>query len=114
MELKQLINELSNALFEEMCQGCSDDRHYSVSLNTNDGIIEVFYYRTNDKWKIEVCVYQDNDKGVELSNLEKYLEDNIEVDWDAVEEQWQENDMDEWQEHGFRDEADFWHWKEGR
>lgn len=114
MGLKQLIDELSNALFEEMCQGCRDDEHFKASVDTNDGTIEVFYFRKNGKWQIEVCIYQDNDKGVELTNFQKYLENNIEVDWDAVEEQWQENEMDEWQAHGFRDEADFWHWKEGR
>lgn len=36
-------------------------------------------------------------------------------DWDAIEEEWQEEnpEEDEYEAHGFRDEADYLNWKYG-
>lgn len=113
MELKQLIEDLEQALFEDMCEGCNDDTSFSATVPTEDGEIEV-YICESDGWDPEVTVYHAGDNLRENPNLEKFLEERVEVDWDAVEEYWRDNDLDEWEAHGFRDEADFWRWKEGR
>lgn len=115
MELKRLIEDLSQALYDEMCQGCEDDTSFSGSVPTPHGQIEVYYHKVNGDWNLDVYVYHDDDDNEhETPNLEAYLADKIDIDRDAVEEYWRDYNMDEWQSHGFRDEADFWHWKEGR
>ena len=115
MELKKLIDDLSQELFNEMCQGCEYDDYYSIALNTeSNGYINVWYGLLGGLWDIEVTVeHGDDNNRHETPNLEEFLESRIDIDWDAVKEYWRDNNLDEWQAHGFRDEADFWHWKEG-
>ena len=50
-------------------------------------------------------------KGKAIEYLEKQLAGC--VDWDVAEDCWREADMDEWQLHGFRDEADYNRWRFG-
>ena len=116
MELKQLVEDLSQALYDEMCQGCEDDESFSASVITPSGQIEAYYFISNGNyWELEIYVYHDNtDTDHNDTNLEEYLANNIDIDWESVKECWRNYNMDEYQRNGFASEADFWHWKEGR
>lgn len=114
MELRKLIEDLNVALYDAMCEGCRDDESFTGSIETPSSQIDVFLRKKGWEWLVEVTVYHDHDYMRETPNLEKFLEDNIEVDWAAVEESWREDSMDEYQRNGFASEADFWRWKEGR
>lgn len=125
MELKKIIEQCKDALQET---ARTDDYHCErdficTNVDTNDGWFDIGYFKRKGTWVAEVTVYhdyenEDNPKGYgrECPNLEKYLSEQLKdcIDWDNVEEYWREQDMDEWQWNGFRDEADFWRWKEGR
>lgn len=114
MELKKLVDDLNKALYDAMCEGSFGDDSFTGSLETPSSQIDVFYYRKGWEWLVEVTVYHDHDYMRETPNLEKFLEDRIEADWDAVEDYWRECSMDVYQQNGFASEADFWRWKEGR
>lgn len=129
MKLEKLVNECIDALQEEASKEWNPqwDRNDTVgaTINTNDGYIDLHYYwdKKTRYWECEVIVYhdyednEDNPKyGIESTNLQKFLETELSncVDWAACEEDYRYATMDEWEEHGFRDAADFWHWKEGR
>lgn len=53
----------------------------------------------------------------EYENIENAVNDYVEAHFDSGEwyslcvEDYRNNTMDEWQRNGFRDEADFWHYK---
>ena len=122
MKLSKLIEECADALQEEAgkeLEYYEDDKPFCVTVNTNDGYIELFY----KKGDVEVEVFHDYEddvdnpkRGERSKNLEAFLAKALHdcVDWDAVEESWREASMDVWQQHGFDSEADFWRWKEGR
>ena len=129
MKLENLVNECIDALQEKANEDWTPEwSNYDTvgaTINTNDGYIDLFYYydKKTHFWECEVVVYhdyeseEDNPKhGLNSENLEKFLAQELSdcVDWDVCEEEYRYATMDEWEEHGFRDEADFWHWKEGR
>lgn len=129
MELKKLIGECIDALQEKANEAWdpSWDNNGTVSatVNTDDGYIDLFYAWSKKTrfWECEAVVYhdyeedEDNPKyGHESVNLEKFLERELSncVDWDVCSEEYRDAMMDEWESHGFRDEGDFWRWKEGR
>ena len=78
--------------------------------------IDLSYYKQNGKWLCEVCImhYNGDDKR-ENPNLSDFLEKQLAgcVDWAAAEDCWREASMDEWEAHGFRDEADYNRWRFG-
>ena len=57
--------------------------------------------------------------GGEYENVEKAVNEYVEAKFDANEwyslcvEDYRDNTMDEWQRNGFRDEADYWHYRLG-
>lgn len=130
MELKNLLGKCIDALQEKANETWTPswDRHddtVSANVDTNDGYIDLFYYydKKTHFWECEVTVYhnyeddEDNPKhGLNSENLQNFLAEELSdcVDWDVCEEEYRYATMDEWEEHGFRDEADFWKWKMGR
>ena len=129
MELKRLVNECVDALQESANEAWNPswDKHDTVgaTINTDDGCIDLSYYydKKTRFWECEVTVYhdyednEDNPKhGLSSENLQNFLAEELSncVDWDVCEEEYREATMDEWESHGFRDEADFWRWKMGR
>lgn len=111
MELKKLIKECCDTLQEEVMQEIQAD-DYSATVTTESGDI---YLSLSDGVMNYILTVEivHNDNEHESPNLEAFLEKHIDLDWDAVTDAWREASMDEWQAHGFRDEADFWRWKEG-
>jgi hypothetical protein len=94
-----------------------EDRYCQQALASVDfpdgSFIEVELFRKNNS--IDVYFYHaDEDNDRECPNIEDYIQDNL-PDWSALMEEYEdaEVDMDEWQSHGFANEAAFWRWKEG-
>lgn len=118
MKLEKLIEECVEALQQEANNEWYPDFDHSdtigVTVNTNDGYIDLHYYYDKG-WKCEAIVCHDDDYKRCSPCLEAFLENELEdcVAWNIAEDEYREYDMDEWQRHGFRDEKDFWHWKEG-
>lgn len=124
MELKKLVDECIEAL-QESAYGeyMPDDypKNFGATVNTNDGYIDLWMTRCkNGDYAAEVNVcHDDESKNTDerhAKNLEEFLAKELDdcIDWDALEERYQDDTEDEWQAHGFRDAADYWGWKEGR
>lgn len=111
MELKYLIDICEDTLQEEMNTGEYDAPNYSATVDTEEGYIDLFFVVATNE--LEVIVNSDAHPKRVFPNLEAYLQANINVSMEAAREYWRDNSLDEWQSHGFRDEADFWRWKEG-
>lgn len=122
MKLERLIDECIEALQEEANNEWYPDFDHNdtigATVNTDDGYVDLHYYydKKAHTWMCEALVEHDKDNGMACTNLEQYLSEELEdcVDWNVAEEEYRDYAMDEWQAHGFRDAADFWHWKEGR
>ena len=116
MKLKKLIDECYDALTEDIKEAVRCDiERANATVNTDDGYIDLYCDRKGD---IGALVFHDDEEREHNSdNLEKHLIDNLKgmVDWDSIEEEVMEDESydNEWNDHGFRDAADFWHWKEG-
>lgn len=61
-----------------------------------------------DNVNVEIC----SDKDKEYSNVEDAVRLSI-PSWDTIEKIEEEKEYDEWNEHGFRDEADYMSWRYG-
>ena len=121
MNLQQLIDKLAEKLQktanEEWNPEWDKNNTLSTHYPTDNGDISLFYYwdKTTHFWECEVEIYHDENEHIS-SNLEKFLSDELSecVEWGVCEDEWRDAYQDEWQSHGFRDEGDFWRWKEGR
>lgn len=123
MELTNLKEEIAEKLKEEIREALIDDKDYAcATIDTNDGWIDIEVYRylkkENGEWHAVVSVWSDDtsEGAKEYPLFEKYLEAYIESEcdmWDDIEEELQEEayDDDIWHRNGFRDEADYWHYK---
>lgn len=121
MKLEKLVNECIETLQEEAGTDYSywyDDEPFGACVSTECGSIDLFY-KNGD---VEVQVIHDYEgdvnhprHGVNSTNLEAFLTDALFdcVDWTEIKQKWAEDNMDEYQLHGFNSEADFWRWKEG-
>ena len=124
MKLQKLIGQCTDALNESAYESYEPDnepKSFGATINTNDGYIDLWMTREKyGHYSCEALISHDDEaKNVPeryLKNFETFLSEQLAdcIDWDALEEKFQYDTMDEWQAHGFRDEADFWHWKEGR
>lgn len=119
MKLEKLIDTLSDCLQdaanedEENGQGTLSAKY---EPENEAYTIDLFYYKKKGKWLCEVTIYHYNgDDERESPNLKKFLENELEgcVDWAVAEDCWREASMDEWEAHGFRDEADYNRWRFG-
>lgn len=116
MILKKLINDLAEKIFDEACEWNRDYTYLTIRHDLpSGGSLDVTYYMEGtDRDKCEVTVYGEGIARY-YDNLEAYLSEQLSysLDWQAVEEAWRDDSMDEYQRNGFASEADFWRWKEG-
>lgn len=103
LDLDKLVDRINDDLidqrngdyyYEEYCIGGTDYKHYSitVSCSCKDKCVEVY----NNK-------YPDRS----YTRLEEWFEKNV-MDYGEIEI---EPPYDYWNEHGFRDEADYINWR---
>lgn len=117
MRLEHLVEECEAALQEAANTDEDNGRGtLSAKYETEKWCIDLYYYKEKNLWKCEVCIlHYEGDSQRENPNLTEYLERKLEgcVDWSAAEDYWREASMDEWECHGFRDEADYNRWRFG-
>jgi hypothetical protein len=78
-----------------------DGSFLEVELHKKNNVVDVYYYHAYEK--------VDRD----CPNITQYIEDNL-PDWDEYMEQYEDAyPEDEWQAHGFDNEADYWHYRLG-
>lgn len=116
INLQALINECAEAMVEAINEECDDkgarDAQYaSTAVNTNDGWIELDMDRWGNKHAI---IAHDNGSDHECPLLCKAIEDAL-PDWHETVEDWERESIneDEWDEHGFADEADYLRYRYG-
>lgn len=123
MKLQRLLDECIEALTESAYEEYTPDdilSHFGATVNTNDGYIDLWMTRQRGgHYTCEVTISHDdlwkNTAERYSRNFEDYLSKELDdcVDWDALQERFEYDNETEWEAHGFRDEADFWKWKEG-
>lgn len=83
-----------------------------ASVVMGDGsYIDVELFRNND---VNVWAYHADRKNErECPNITAYIEDSL-IGWNELKEQYDDaQPEDEWTAHGFRNEADYWHYRLG-
>ena len=125
---KNIIKELGelclDALYQlEDCDYEFDDGYLETAscgshLQFGSAEVNVSYWYGSGKESVEVEIYKD-EGSVFLNNLadavEKYCNENLDAQLirDYFFEQAEEDNEDEWQRNGFRDAADYYHWRYG-
>lgn len=122
--VKEIFDKVEEALyeqdefdFEQKFGGV--DASISASIEYKNTTIQciVSYHAHNKNW-MEVIIEPDNEKH-SLANLEKAVNDYFEKNFDMkallneMEDKVIKNEEDEWTSHGFRNEADYYHWRYG-
>lgn len=80
--------------------------------------VDCTYRHYGRKHDIEILLNPDNDRhSLELLEdaVNKKVEEKLDCDelLDVILDKARDDSMDEWQSHGFRDEADYYHWRYG-
>ena len=116
MNLTKIKNECYEAMVEAIkselnSEGIDWAYNACATVDTNDGFIELVIDHHSDT---SVVIVHDNGNEHDCPLLCKAIEEAL-PDWDAIEEEWQEEnpEEDEYEAHGFRDEADYLNWKCG-
>lgn len=116
MNLTKIKNECYEAMVEAIkseigSSGIDYATYAYATVDTNDGFIELKIDHHSDT---SVVIVHDNGNEHDCPLLCKVIEEAL-PDWDAIEEEWQEEnpEEDEYEAHGFRDEADYLNWKYG-
>lgn len=115
MNLTKIKNECYDAMVEAIkselnSEGIDCASYAFATVDTNDGYIELSISR----YDTSVVIVHDNDNEHDCPLLCKAIEEAL-PDWDVIEEEWQKEnpEEDEYEAHGFRDEADYLNWKYG-
>lgn len=124
--IKEIFDKVKEALYEQDDFEIEKDDEFggidasiNVSVNYKSCCVkcDVSYHAHNNNW-LEVIIEHNNDKH-DLSNLEEAANDYFEKHFDerslldAMEEKAIEACEDEWTSHGFRNAADYYHWRYG-
>lgn len=110
------IDKLNECLLENYCDKRNDGEWPKSVMGwchfDDDSEIEVELFSDNT---IKVFLYHsDEDNERECPNIVDYIDAET-YDWEELADEYDDAAVacDGWNEHGFRDEADFWRWKEG-
>lgn len=116
MNLTKIKNECHEAMVEAIkseigSEGIDWAYNACATVDTNDGFIELVIDHHNDT---SVVIVHDNGNEHDCPLLCKAIEQEL-PDWYAIEDEWQaENpEEDEYEAHGFANEADYIHWRYG-
>lgn len=105
--LDEIQGEIYDAI-EEAKRDCCD--HCHVSYEFDDGSAIELYLEDSDYMNAEFFP-AGSLENKSYPNVESAIY-ALDADWDNVEVE-SEPEYDEWQEHGFRDAADYYHWRYG-
>ena len=123
------LNELEDEFEYEYDEYGFDSASYSISFCYElgdaycDGDASVWWHGNKGNVDIEVnlypCYNSKNGMDKKLDRLQdavtEYVFEKLDTDamLDAMEDKLRDASMDEWQQHGFRDAADYYHWRYG-
>ena len=106
--MAELDKRMEKAFFDACNEG--EPKSVLASMDFADGsMIEVELCSDN---QVLVYIYHANEQVErDLPNMREYIEDNL-ISWEELAEKY-ESAMpeDEWTAHGFRNEADYWHYR---
>lgn len=125
-----IINEfdaLDNEFNYEYDEDGLNNASYIVSFGYEygDTVCDIdagVYWGSNREADVEVMLYANDGKfgkQKKLDRLEEAVQDYVNANLDtdamleAMEEQLRDASMDEWERHGFRDAADYYHYRYG-
>lgn len=108
--IDELIKEIVDGVYEAIQEAKLEEKRscYFEHYMSDDSCI-IIDSEATDYYDIRFYAPDDDEEQKKLPNLYSAL-DNALPDWDDVE---LEPEYDEWNEHGFRDEADYLHWRYG-
>lgn len=130
MNGKKLIEDIANKLVKDFyklddydIEGDEyglDSISVTVTFDVGKCQVEGYYWydRTRkERMGLEVNLYPENKHELPLVNeaLDSKMDELFDLDdyKDAVLEKARDDNEDEWESHGFRDEADYLHWRYG-
>jgi hypothetical protein len=112
-KIDKLIEKIADKMYDAIEDAKCDDRSSCyICHEFDDGSsIEIESENSSYRYCYNITFYPADEEreGREYPNLQKAL-DKAMPDWDDVEI---EREYDEWNEHGFRDAADYYHWRYG-
>lgn len=106
------LNASMTAAFFDAFNEQDNPRSVLASVEMGDGsFIETELHLDNT---LDVYIYHADRKNErECPNITAYIEDSL-IGWNELKEQYDDaQPEDEWTAHGFRNEADYWHYRLG-
>lgn len=106
------LNASMTAAFFDAFNEQDNPRSVLASVEMGDGsFIETELHPDNT---LDVYIYHADRKNErECPNITAYIEDSL-IGWNELKEQYDDaQPEDEWTAHGFRNEADYWHYRLG-
>lgn len=124
--IKEIFDKLEDALreqdefnFEQDGEFGGIDAGISASIEYKNATIQcIVSHNAHNKDWMDVIIEPYNERH-SLTNLEEAVNDYFEKNFnmkallDVMEDKVIENEEDEWTSHGFRNEADYLHWRYG-
>lgn len=111
MNRKEILDSIGKTMYERIHDSIVDERNSAeAEFETDTAYIEVFVYSSGDA---EVKITRDDGRIRDYSNIKEAIIQCV-PDWSDVESdvRWESADM--WEQHGFRDGADYENWRFGR
>ena len=108
----KFLRDITRLMEDAIREALSDEeKEATIEYPYNGGYIEI---TTDWRGNTEVMVVSDEEEKEER-DYSNVIDAILVVvpEWNDVVEQVKRENEDEWQAHGFRDAADYWHWKEG-
>ena len=118
MKLKKLIEDINDRLYDSI-EEYDPSTIYTCYDFPCGGYAEISLFPSpqRDNIYVEANIYNDDGRCRDCPNLEQFLADHLDQYEDHMEAWRSDPDnrpYDEWNEHGFRDAADYYHWRYGR
>lgn len=108
--IDKLIQEIADKMEEAIQEAkYEEERECCIEHYLNDGSWIEIASENNDYYDIHFYPADDEKDEKTLPNLAEAIYDAM-PDWDDIEVEYE---YDEWNEHGFRDAADYYHWRYG-
>ena len=110
----EAIDKLIGTIYDKMCEAikeakCDDSNTAYIELYMEDNSRIEIESECSDYYDVHFFSAPDDEEEKYLPNLLDAINKKL-PDWDDVEV---EGEYDEWNEHGFRDAADYYHWRYG-
>ena len=111
MNRKEILDSIGKTMYERINDAIVDERDYAAAeFETDTAYIEVFAYGSGDA---EANITRDDGRIRDYSNIKEAILQCV-PDWCDVESDVRWESADVWEQHGFRDAADYENYRFGR